>query len=666
MAIWWTFFCSLVFGAFALEGGEGVHWAFLKPQRHKSPQVKQTDWLRNEIDQFILAEVEKAKLVPSAEADKITLLRRVHLDLTGLPPSPAEVDDFLKDKRPVAYERLVEKLLASPHYGERWGRHWLDLARYADSDGYSHDAPRSIWRYRDWVIKAFNDDLPFNQFVIEQIAGDMLPDATLEQRIATGFHRNTQINTEGGVDKEQFRVDSIFDRIATTGEVMFGLTFGCAQCHDHKFDPLKQVEFYRMFAFYNQADEPKVNAPTAAKRKARAAHDKKVKALTAKVKAAEKKSVVRKKLEAELSKLKKTAPKFTTTLVMAQRKSPRTTHRFVNGDFTRPAEKLPPGVPAVLHKFPNVEKGNRLDFARWVASPENPLLARVTVNRMWMHYFGVGLVETENDFGTQGTPPTHPALLDWLATKFMRVKWSRKAIHKLIVTSATYRQSSKARAESVKLDPYNKLLARQSRLRLDAEIVRDAALSASGLLSRKMDGAGVFPPQPPGCMDLGQHNKTWKPSHGEDRYRRAIYTYRWRATPHPALKVFDTPDAFASCTKRLRSNTPLQALTLLNDPAYFEIAVGLARRILKKGQGSDSQKLRFAFRLCLAREPNVAETKILSSMLRRELTAFAKTPTEAEALLKGNETGGLPKPELAAWTIVARVLMNTDETITRE
>ena len=666
MKYWQTIVCGLVLSVSALDGSEGEHWAFLKPQRYKTPQVKQIDWPRNAIDFFILAELEKAKLKPSIEAGKTTLLRRVYLDLIGLPPSPTQVNAFLASKHPDAYERVVDTLLASPHYGERWGRFWLDAARYADSDGYSHDAPRVMWRYRDWVIAAFNADQPFDQFIIEQLAGDMLPNATQAQRIATGFHRNTQINTEGGVDKEQFRVDSIFDRIATTGEVIFGLTFGCAQCHDHKFDPFKQVEFYRMFAFFNQVDEPRVETPTAAESKARTTHDASLKVLQARVNDAEKGTDALKILTRELALLKKKRPRATTALVMSQRKLPRKTFRFVNGNFTRPSEEVQPGVPAVLHAFPDQEKSNRLQFARWVASRENPLLARVAVNRMWQHHFGAGLVETENDFGTQGTPPTHPALLDWLATEMMRASWSRKAIHRLMVTSATYRQSSKHRSDLSRSDPYNRLLGRQMRLRLEGEIIRDNALTISGLISRKMGGPGVFPPQPDGCMNLGQQKKSWRPSKGDDRFRRAVYTYRWRATPHPALKVFDTPDAFAACTRRLRSNTPLQALTLLNDPAYFEINIGFARRVLMEGQGSNAQKLSFAFRLCLSRDPDEAETKILASMLQRELAAFAKTPAVAESMLKGHETGGLPKPELAAWTMVARVLMNTDETITRE
>ena len=654
-----------------LSAKEGEHWAFIAPQRHAQPAVKQKGWPKNAIDHFILAELEAANLQPSTEADKITLLRRVHLDLIGLPPTPTEVKVFLADKRPDAYERVVDQLLASPRYGERWGRHWLDAARYADSDGYSHDAPRIMWQYRDWVIRAINDDLPFDQFVIEQLAGDMLPDATAAQRIATGFHRNTQINTEGGVDREQFRIDSIFDRIATTGEVLFGLTFGCAQCHDHKYDPIKQVEYYQMFAYYNQVDEPRREIPTAADLNAQKAHEQKITALTDKVNNAEQGSDARKKLEAELAQLKKKRPRATTALVMMQRSSPRMTHRFIQGNFTRPAEEVKPGVPSILHSFPEAESANRLDFARWVTSRNNPLMARVTVNRMWLHYFGKGIVETENDFGTQGSAPSHPALLDWLATEFMRAQWSRKAMHRLIVTSATYRQSSKRRADLTETDPYNKLLGRQSRLRLDAEIVRDNALAASGLLNTKMGGPGVFPPQPPGCMNLGQHRRNWTASKGEDRYRRAVYTYRWRATPHPALKVFDAPDAFASCTRRIRSNTPLQALTLLNDPAFFEIAQGLAERILKEGDKADKTRIALGFRLCLAREPDTRELTVLESFLNKQrqlyagMDAVALTPVVQRAH-GGQSVDEVQRNEQAAWTMLARVLLNLDETITRE
>ena len=669
---WQSLFLFFMFwNALGLQGKEGEHWAFIPPQHHAPPVVKQADWPKNPIDRFILAELESTNLKPSPETDTITLLRRVHLDVIGLPPTPDEVKAFLADQRPNAYEVIVERLLASPRYGERWGRHWLDAARYADSDGYSHDAPRVMWQYRDWVIRATNDDLPFDQFVVEQLAGDMLPNATAAQRVATGFHRNTQINSEGGVDREQFRIDSIFDRVATTGEVLFGLTFGCAQCHDHKYDPIKQVEYYRMFAYYNQVDEPRREIPTTAEFNEQKNHDQKVTELSAKVNSAEQGSDTRKKLEAELAKLKKTRPRATTALVMMQRSSPRVTHRFIQGNFTRPAEVMKPGVPGILHSFPESESANRLDFARWVTSRKNPLMARVTMNRMWLHYFGKGIVETENDFGTQGSAPSHPVLLDWLAAEFMRTQWSRKAMHRLMVTSATYRQSSKQRADLTEADPYNNLLGRQSRLRLDAEIVRDNALAASGLLSTKMGGPGVFPPQPPGCMNLGQHRRNWTASKGEDRYRRAVYTYRWRATPHPALKVFDAPDAFASCTRRIRSNTPLQALTLLNDPAFFEIAQGLAERVLKEGGKTDEARIALGVRLCLAREPDARELSVLKSFLSRQRELYAGMDVETLSAVVHRAHGAeavdeAQRSEQAAWVMLARVLLNLDETITRE
>ena len=634
------------------------------------PKVDQIEWPLNPIDHFVLSKLEEAGIEPSPEAGQTTLLRRVYFDLIGLPPTPGETDKFLDDQGKNAYSKIVDKLLSSKHYGERWGRHWLDLARYADSNGYSHDSPRTIWKYRDWVIDAYNKNLPFDQFIIEQIAGDMLPEATIDQRIATGFHRNTQINTEGGVDKEQFRIDSIFDRVATTGEVFFGLTFGCAQCHDHKFDPISQSEFFQLFAFLNQADEPRIEAPSAGELELIKQYNSKLSKLEIRLKELPENSLARKKLTGEITKHKKTRPRVATTLVMAQRKTPRASHRFVNGDFTRPAEKVNPGTPAILHNFPDTKNSNRLDFAYWIASKNNPLLARVTVNRIWQHYFGIGIVETENDFGTQSLPPSHPKLLDWLATEFMRLGWNQKAIHKLIVTSATYRQSSNNRSELTRADPANKLLGKQSRLRLDAEILRDNALAASGLLSKKMGGPGVYPPQPQGCMNLGQSRRKWTASSGEDRYRRAVYTYRWRATPHPALNVFDTPDAFASCTRRIRSNTPLQALTLLNDPAFFEISQGFAERLIQEGGNTDETRIEMGFRLCLARKPSAHEVSILKSFLNKQRTLYTDVDTKTLTLVAQRTNGPVvpesDRNEQAAWTMLARVLLNLDETITRE
>lgn len=706
------------------------HWAFLAPVRAPLPVVKQTSWPRNSIDQFILARLEQEKIKPSPEADRVTLIRRASLDLTGLPPTPAEADSFLKDKQADAYERLVDRLLASPHYGERWARHWLDVARYADSNGYSVDAPREIWKYRDWVIDALNRDLPYDQFVIEQLAGDLLPDATTEQKTATGFHRNTQINQEGGIDAEQFRIESVLDRVNTTATAFLGLTVACAQCHDHKFDPISQREYYQLFAFFNNQDEPNLEVPTpeeSAKREAHRARTKQLEeelkqytdAITPKQSAweVERTQAQRSKLKDEVQsalrlspedrneaqkkaafvafrdqdagyqelrqkwdKLKKDEPRITTTMVLQERPQPRESYFFIKGDFTRKGEPVTPGVLHALQPLPPTDKPNRFDLARWIAAPQNPLTARVMVNRVWQQYFGRGLVETENDFGTQGSPPSHPGLLDWLANEFMQPiadsnsrithhasrPWSLKAMHRLIVTSATYRQSSHVRPELATVDPNNKLLARQSRLRLDAEIVRDVSLSASGLLNPKIGGPSVFPPQPDGVMTLGQSKREWLASPGEERYRRGLYTFFWRATPHPALMVFDSADGFSACTRRPRSNTPLQALTLLNEQAFVEFAQALAARVLQVQGASDRERMEQAFRFCLARKPAPPERQRLLDLLNREITGFQKSPDEAAAVVSRKPDSKPDVVQLAAWTTVSRVLLNLDETITRE
>ena len=657
------------------------HWAFEPPQRPAIPSVTSlvsSPGQPHPIDAFIQARLAEEGLKPSPEAGPTTLIRRVSLDLTGLPPTPAEVDAFLKAhaKEPeTAYRDLVNRLLASQHYGERWGRWWLDQARYADSNGYSIDAPRQIWKFRDWVIGALNQDMPFDQFTLEQLAGDLLPKAQESQVIATGFHRNTQINQEGGIDKEQFRIDSIFDRVATTGTVWLGLTIGCAQCHDHKFDPIEQKEYYQLFAFLNNQDEPtiKVYDPSV-NVKALSAELKEVEArLQAMVKerysevAAWEKGLspeFRKKLAAGVKKaVEKPAAKRSladhlalfaiivnpsdplrvlsdrhkeldtqlnqgvTTMVMKELPKPRKTTVFIKGDFTRPDVEVQPGTPKVLHAFEaKSNPPNRLDLAKWLVSPQNPLTARVIVNRVWQQYFGRGIVETENDFGMQGTPPSHPELLDWLATEFLAKKWSLKELHRLIVTSHTYRQSSANRPDLVEKDPQNYLLARQSRLRLDAELVRDVCLTASGLLSPKIGGPPVYPPIPEGVMGQGQVKRVWTVSKGADKYRRGLYTFVYRASPPPSLTVFDAPEGFSSCTRRIRSNTPLQALTLMNDAGFFEFATALEKVIQKEG-------LEAAFRRCTSRAPKPDELAVLQKL----------DPLNA-----------------------ARTLLNLDETVTRE
>jgi mono/diheme cytochrome c family protein len=717
------------------------HWAFQPLRPGPLPRVRQPEWVRNPIDAFILARLEERGVNPSPEADRITLLRRVYLDLIGLLPTPEEVDAFLADDSADAYEKVVDRLLASPAYGEKWARHWLDRARYADSNGYSIDSPRSIWPYRDWVIGAFNQDLPFDRFTIEQLAGDLLPDAGLAEHVATGFHRNTQINEEGGIDKEQFRVEANINRTNTTGTVFLGLTVGCAQCHDHKFDPFSQREFYQLYAFFNSTEdrkmelaEPEQLAQRTRLRRQIATLEKELKVLdrtTAKqlarwegglppaIKAqlpAEIQHIIaiasngrtpeqqrdlytyyrrldearhvlgglgqptpylglaharglsrRLFLEEKIVALKKQVPAIPSTLVLQKRAKPRITHIHVGGDFLRKGARVEPGTPGVLPPLAETKgMATRLDLARWLVDGNNPLPPRVTVNRFWQTFFGLGLVETENDFGTQGTRPSHPRLLDWLAQEFIRSGWSGKAMHRLIVTSATYKQASHVRPDLATIDPRNRLLARQNRLRLPAEVVRDVALSASGLLAQKIGGPSVFPPQPSGVYAFTQVPRVWRTSKGLDRYRRGMYTHFWRSAPHPGLVVFDAPNANQACTRRNRSNTPLQALTLLNDEAFFECAQALATRLLEE-QGSDEERLRLAFRLSLAREPGEREKVVLGNLLNQQRETFAHELQQARELAppafredRENLT------EAASWTVVARVLLNLDEFITRE
>ncbi len=656
------------------------HWAFIAPVKPQPPMnFPHGDSRTNPIDSFIRERLAKVGLSPSPEADPVTLMRRMKLDLVGLPPTLLEVDEYevaFKQNADIASREWIDHLLRSPNYGERWGRWWLDQARYADSNGYSVDAPRQIWKYRDWVIEALNRDLPFDQFTIEQLAGDLLPNATDEQRVATGFHRNTQINQEGGIDPEQFRIDSIFDRVATTGTVWLGLTIGCCQCHDHKFDPIEQKEYYRFFAFFNNQEEPnltlydpKLNAPAliaeqkdlesslreivaAAADSLRAWEEslteEQSKALSKEVQklltsekpkrnAAQKRSLYAagpgamdekfQQLQNRLREIEKLLAGGVSTMVMKELPVPRKTNVYIQGDFTRPADDVTCGTPAILPPLENSASTiNRLDLARWIVSPNNPLTARVLVNRVWQHYFGRGLVETENDFGLQGSPPSHPELLDWLAVEFVERGWSLKELHRLIVSSKTYQQSSLDRADLREKDRSNYLHARQRRLRLEGEIVRDVELAACGLLSSKIGGPPVYPPIPQGVMGQGQVKRDWKVSTGEDRYRRGLYTFIYRATPPPSLNVFDAPDGFSTCTRRVRSNTPLQALTLMNDSGFFEFANALEKIIQDQG-------LNVAFRRCVSRHPRPDEL----------------------AILNGLDT-------LSA----ARVLLNLDETVTRE
>ena len=865
------------------------HWAFVPPKRPELPAVKRANWPRNGIDYFILGRLEAEGLSPSPEADLYVLVRRLYLDLIGVPPTPEEAAAFVHDKSPKAYENLVDKLLSDPRYGERWARRWLDLARYADTNGYEKDRPRSIWPYRDWVIDALNADKPFDQFTIEQLAGDMLPNASESQRIATGFHRNTMLNEEGGIDPLEFRFHAMTDRVATTGAVWLGLTIGCAQCHTHKFDPIPQRDYYRFFACLNNADEPllDVHDPAVQKRRAeiqrqidekiaelphkipakdlekkfgewlarerartvawrvlrpieaksnlphltiqpdnsifvtgdqsksdryrlkfRAAspgvsalrlevlpddrlpqhgpgrvyyegspgdfnlsdfavlvNGKKLKiakathsfangnngaafaiddnmqtgwsiaggqgrphyaifqlaeplpagefevqllferyyasglgrfrltATTApkppeareatneiealflipdaKLTAAQRDQLLKQYLTTTpdlakerqaIDQLRRQIPALPTTLVMQERppENPRPTFVHNRGEYMQPTEKVEPGALSMLNP-PRIS--NRLELARWLVSPENPLVGRVTVNRQWQAFFGTGIVRTLQDFGYTGEPPSHPELLDWLATEFIRNGWSMKALHKLIVMSATYRQDSRVTPELLEKDPNNRLMARGPRVRLEAEMIRDCVLAASGLLSRKMHGPSVYPPQPASVTTEGTYGAiAWKPSPGEDRYRRGLYTFAKRTAPFAAFAAFDAPSGEVCVARRDVSNTPLQALTLLNDSVFTEAAQALGRDMALR-KGTTAEKVGLLFRRCLTRSPTNDEAASLVRFYEAQKKRLASGELDAEKIA-GKGPGDAA--ERAAWTALARALFNLDEMIVKE
>ncbi len=907
-------------GLKTIDKGVVKHWAYRKPARHIPPEVKNRDWIRNPIDNFILARLEKEGLEPSPEAAKETLIRRLYLDLIGLPPTPKEVDEFLADQDIKAYEKVVDRLLHSPHYGERWARLWLDLARFADTNGYEKDSQRVMWKYRDWLINALNKDMPFDQFTIEQIAGDMLPNATVEQKIATGFHRNTLLNQEGGVDPEEARWETIVDRVNTTATVWLGATLGCAQCHNHKYDPFTQKDFYRVFAFFDNAEykiegrplekwakeptlflptpeqavqrdklnqeitkleeilktttpelsklqtewereindalgqwttlEPIEYSATSATLKKLDDHSllasgeinpKEVYTITAKtnltgitairlealpdaslprggpgrdvygnfaltgfdvqispsnhtdqkvpvvfvdassddgpVKNLLRKDATGWKIEATNDVLRMprqavfvtqtplgnaggtlfeiklnhnnplvkqtigrfrlsvtTASKPTNITNIAAKLRPllntpiekrneeekarvsqyylsiaptlkasrerltevRNTLAALNiltaevmaekplhgrpftylrnrGSFTNLGEKVNAGVPASLHPLPENQMPNRLGLANWLVDSENPLVARVTVNRFWEQFFGQGIVETSEDFGTQSPLPSHSELLDWLAMEFMRGKWganqwSMKAIQRVIVTSATYRQSSKITPQLLERDPYNRLLARGARFRLEAEMIRDLALTASGLLSRKIGGESVFPLQPEGVWNTPYSKDRWKTSSGEDRFRRGLYTFIRRTAPYPMFTTFDAPSREFCTVRRVRTNTPLQALTTLNDEAFIVAARALAKRMKSEADERSFDFISYGFRLCTSRQPTAKELARLIALYQQQLERFGKDTKAAKAFVK-DETNSLndqQTAEMAALTLVANVLLNLDETLTKE
>jgi hypothetical protein len=660
----------------------GRHWSFVAPVRPDLPAVKRSDWPRNPIDAFILARLERDGLEPSPEAPRETLIRRATLDLTGLPPSLEEVDAFLEDRSPDAYEKVIDRLLASPRYGERMASEWLDAARYADTNGYQGDPTRTMWPWRDWVIRALDENMPFDRFTIESLAGDLLPGATVSQRVATGFHRNHMLNGEGGRIPEESRVDYVLDRVETTATVWLGLTLGCARCHDHKYDPFTQRDYYRLSAYFNSVPEsgavdewphakPVVAVPTPEETERIARLEKAVadvKEAVEKEGAGEKKEQIKKKLAAEEKALRDARTFMTKVMVMGDLETPRRTHVLIRGAYDKHGEEVAAGVPAVLPPLPPDAPPDRLALARWLVDPANPLTARVTVNRAWQLFFGTGIVKTVEDFGIQGERPSHPELLDWLATELVRSGWDMKALHRLIATSAAYRQSSRVAGHLLERDPENRLLARGPRFRLSSAAIRDQALAASGLLVEKIGGPSVKPYQPPGVweeMTFGQIK--YAQDTGESLWRRSLYTF-WRRTVGPTM-LFDAASRQYCTVRQARTNSPLHALITLNDVTYVEAARKLAERALVSGGARDEDRLAFAFRLPLARRPTAAESAVLAGALERLRKRYAADREAAEKLVRAGESprdGSIDAAELAAWTGVASLILNLDETLTKE
>ncbi|MCF6285918.1 MAG: PSD1 and planctomycete cytochrome C domain-containing protein [Candidatus Hydrogenedentes bacterium] len=681
--------------AWIAQGAEfESHWAYIAPVKSAVPKVADTAWPRNGIDRFVLARLETEGFRPAPQADRYTLLRRMSFDLIGLPPTIAEADAFAKDERADALDWVLDRLLASPHYGEHRARYWLDLARYADSNGYHIDAPRSMWPYRDWVIRAYNRNMPFDEFTRQQLAGDLLPDATLEMKIATGFHRNTLINEEGGIDPEEFRSKAVVDRVNTTMTVWQGTTITCAQCHDHKYDPFSQKEFYQLYAFFNNV--PELGGGTFQSRAplveltpdpllqaeldglasviAKLEGDQPPSPEKSEVEAKKDTKAPPTRLETLRKQFEEKRKEIVTSLTMEEMAEPREAHILTRGDFLQPGDVVTAATPEVLPPMKTVEGviPNRLDLANWLTAPENPLTARVAVNRLWQQLFGRGLVPTPEDFGTRGKPPSHPELLDYLAVTFVENGWDVKGLLRMILSSATYQQSASIGSEGYARDPDNVLLARGPRFRLDGETIRDNALAVSGLLTREVGGPGVYPYQPPGLWEekalTGYGAGIWPDTTGPALYRRGLYTFRRRSVPYPTFQAFDAP-GFEYCTaERSRTNTPLQALTTMNDPQFVEAARVFGQRILREGGEDLDAQITFALRQCLTRPPREEERALFTTLYKEQHTAFTENPEAAEQLI---QQGRAPVPNdldpavLATWTTIANILLNLDETVTK-
>lgn len=604
------------------------HWAYRPVQRPALPAIQASGWPQTPIDRFVWARLHASRRKPSASASRPVLIKRLYYDLLGLPPTLRQVEAFVQDTQDDAYSRLVDQLLASPRFGERWGRHWLDKARYADSDGYEKDRPRPhAWRYRDWVIDAVNRDMPLDQFTRAQLAGDLLPDASDAELQATAFHRQTLTNTEGGADQEEFRVAAVMDRVETTAAVWLGLTVGCARCHDHKYDDITQKDYYGLFAFFDNADEVTQ--------------------------------------EMRIGRPSSGDNRMPVAILRERREERRTTHILRRGDFLQPTD---PVMPQFLPILPTVRSadGDRRDLVAWLMSRDNPLTARVFANQIWSKLFGQGLVATLTDFGVRGDRPTHPLLLDWLASELYRNGWSRKELIRTIVLSATYRQASVHQANTT--DPTNRLLGRQNRFRIEAELVRDMYLALGGLLTDEVGGPSVFPYMTPDVAALSYANSfKWQTSPGGNAYRRGLYTFFKRTAPHPNLTTFDCPDANTASLTRTRSNSPLQALVTLNHSTFMDAARGLGRRLQHDaGKDQDRARILWGLRTCgveTPQQPTVDEVQRLLDEARRH---YAQQATEAIRLVGESKQTSVDPAESASWIVVARCLLNLESVLVRE
>ncbi len=632
------------------------HWAFIPPHKPALPSLNDKDWSRNEIDGFVLAKLEQAGLQPNQEADKERLLKRVCLDITGLPPSLALQEKFQNDKSAGAYENIVDELLSQPQYGEKMAVYWMDVARYADSHGYQDDGLRTMWPWRDWVIHAFNENYPYDRFVTWQLAGDLLPNPTKEQLLATGFNRNHKITQEGGIIQEEYRIEYVTDRTNTFGKSFLALTFECAHCHDHKYDPISQKTYYGTFAFFNQVPEKGLVGDI---QLASLADPPKIRITSDEVR----------KIFSYINKKDTAAVEV---MVMKDSSRQRPTFVLKRGAYDAHGDEVTFDLPSAILPFDSVKFGNnRLGLAKWLFERKNPLTARVFVNRMWQEFFGRGLVKTSGDFGMQGDMPSHPQLLDWLALDFMNNGWNMKRLVKQIVMSSTYCQSSAISKEKLARDPENILLARGPRIRMAAETVRDLALASSGLLIKEIGGPSVKVYQPKGIWESSTSGRGvlahYVQDHGDDLYRRGLYSFIKRTVPPPGMLVFDASNRDQCEVKRLRTNTPLQALMLLNDPVILEASRVFAERLMNE-PSSPEEKIKKAFLSVICREPKPEELKILVGYFEDEKRKFDVTKEKAQQLIN---TGEYPHSEikdiesLASLMQVIHTIYNMEEAITK-